>query len=540
MKMINEIKRSYRVLIFILAIVWTLGALYAFAWDGEKSFDKVADETALYLLNAVDNPESGVGGDEWTVMGLARYGGIAPQSFFDAYYKNLTDIVIKKKGILHDRKYTEYSRTVLALTAMGRNPGNIKGYNLLAPLGDYDKVVWQGINGPIFALLALDSGNYDMPVVPQGIRQATREMYLESILLAQLKNGGFALSGSDADPDITGMALQALSKYRYRDDVEIAVEKGIKCLSQIQDEKGGFSESEGTSQVLTALCELGISYDDPRFVKNGKTLVDNLLSYYKKGKGFSHLSGDDKADDMATEQAFLALAGIKRITEKRNSMYRMDDAEKHIDDVSEPYNEGRNKDIRVNPIISKGKTFLDVKDHKSEAAIGALAEREIIKGITETLFYPDATMKRSEFAAITVRALGLKPKSIDVFDDVSADSWYGPYIGTAYSYGIVKGVSVNSFLPDSTITREGAAVMIARASELCGLKTAMDNDSVRNILAQFTDYTRVSEWAAGAVAFCYDQGFFTSDDITIEPGRSITRSEIAVILYNMLSSAALI
>lgn len=540
MKMINEIKRSYRVLIFILAIVWTLGALYAFAWDGEKSFDKVADETALYLLNAVDNPESGVGGDEWTVMGLARYGGIAPQSFFDAYYKNLTDIVIKKKGILHDRKYTEYSRTVLALTAMGRNPGNIKGYNLLAPLGDYDKVVWQGINGPIFALLALDSGNYDMPVVPQGIRQATREMYLESILLAQLKNGGFALSGSDADPDITGMALQALSKYRYRDDVEIAVEKGIKCLSQIQDEKGGFSESEGTSQVLTALCELGISYDDPRFVKNGKTLVGNLLSYYKKGKGFSHLSGDDKADDMATEQAFFALAGIKRITEKRNSMYRMDDAEKHIDDVSEPYNEGRNKDIRVNPIISKGKTFLDVKDHKSEAAIGVLAEREIIKGITETLFYPDVTMKRSEFAAITVRALGLKPKSIDVFDDVSADSWYGPYIGTAYSYGIVKGVSVNSFLPDSTITREGAAVMIARASELCGLKTAMDNDSVRNILAQFTDYTRVSEWAAGAVAFCYDQGFFTSDDITIEPGRSITRSEIAVILYNMLSSAALI
>ena len=67
------------------------------------------------------------------------------------------------EGNLHDKKYTEYSRVIVALTAIGKNPADVAGYNLLTPLGDYEKTIWQGMNGPIWALIALDSGNYDMP-----------------------------------------------------------------------------------------------------------------------------------------------------------------------------------------------------------------------------------------------------------------------------------------------------------------------------------------------------------------------------------------
>ena len=36
------------------------------------------------------------------------------------------------------------------------------GYDLTKPLGDYDRTIWQGLNGPIWALIALDSRDYPM------------------------------------------------------------------------------------------------------------------------------------------------------------------------------------------------------------------------------------------------------------------------------------------------------------------------------------------------------------------------------------------
>ena len=45
-------------------------------------------------------------------------------------------------------KHTEYSRVILALTAIGRDPSKVAGYNLLMPLGDIEKTIWQDQNGP--------------------------------------------------------------------------------------------------------------------------------------------------------------------------------------------------------------------------------------------------------------------------------------------------------------------------------------------------------------------------------------------------------
>jgi len=64
---------------------------------------------------------------------------------------------------LHERRYTDYSRVILGLTAAGYDPRAFAGYDLTLPLADFDKTIWQGINGPVFALIALDSGNYSNP-----------------------------------------------------------------------------------------------------------------------------------------------------------------------------------------------------------------------------------------------------------------------------------------------------------------------------------------------------------------------------------------
>ena len=71
-----------------------------------------------------------------------------------------------------------------------------------------------------------------------------------------------------------------------------------------------------------ALAELGISLDDSRFVKNGKTLLDGLLQFRQADGGFSHLV-DGETDLLATEQAFYALVAANRVAQGEASLYRM-------------------------------------------------------------------------------------------------------------------------------------------------------------------------------------------------------------------------
>ncbi len=149
-------------------------------------------------------------------------------------------------------------------------------------------------------------------------------------------------------------------------------------------------------------------------------------------------------------------------------------------------------------------------------------------------------MSRAEYATIVVKSLGLTPAATDKFNDVEALAWYGPYIGTANTYGIVNGRSDTVFDPEGTITRQEAAVMVARAAALCGMDTAMTPSEVHDMLAQFTDYVKVADWARESVAFCYAEDLLDQSDLAILPQTAIGRGEIAQILFNMLGRANLL
>lgn len=265
-------------------------------------------------------------GSEWLVIALARSGRDVP----DSYYDSVVKAVQSAKGQLSDKKSTEYARTILALTAIGKDPADVGGYDLLAGLADMDGVTYQGINGAIFALLALDSGKYDVPAAAEGGTQTTRDGLVAYILAQQLSDGGWALSGTSADPDVTAMALQALAPYRTGDEtVDAAVDKGVQLLSDMQLSDGGYSSwgtlnSESCAQVLIALAALGIDpASDSRFVKNGLTVLDALLAYAVSG-GFRH-TVDGEADAIATEQALCALAAYARLLDGKTALYDMTD-----------------------------------------------------------------------------------------------------------------------------------------------------------------------------------------------------------------------
>ena len=150
--------------------------------DRLRQTGNTVEKTAGYLQAQIAEPGTGSVGGDWLIFGLARSGVKVPQKYFDAYYENVEAAVREKNGVLSDRKYTEYSRTVLALTAIGKNPADVAGFDLLKPLADFEQVTRQGINGTIFALLALDSGNYEIPENPDAAVQATRQMYWTSCL----------------------------------------------------------------------------------------------------------------------------------------------------------------------------------------------------------------------------------------------------------------------------------------------------------------------------------------------------------------------
>ena len=202
---------------------------------------------------------------------------------------------------------------------------NVGGHNLLKGLDSMDYIQTQGINGPIFTLIALDSHNYPT------MGDVTREKLIQVILDAQLTDGGWNLSGENADPDMTAMAIQALAPYyKTNETVKAAVDKALEALSALQRNDGGFGSwgtvnSESCAQVIVALTALGIDpIADSRFVKNGLTVLDALASFYVTGGGFRHTAGGDR-DGMATEQGYYALAAYYRLLAQKTSLYDMSD-----------------------------------------------------------------------------------------------------------------------------------------------------------------------------------------------------------------------
>lgn len=303
-----------------------------------------------YIFRTVPNPTFGTFGGEWSVLSLARGGYKVPEEYYDIYYNNVVDqvkvLMPKYSGKLDRSKGSEHSRLILGLTSIGRDISDVGGYDIKAALADFTFVTKQGINGPIFALIALDSHNYEMPAAEGISNPSTRDKCINYILDREIKKdtadaGGWALSGSIPDPDITSMAIQGLTPY-YKNNPEAAaaIDRAVAWLSKAQTEDGSYSSwgsvnSESIAQVIVALTGLGIDpHTDARFIKNGHSAVDALLTFAVPDGGFMHVkpggntgggAAAGKVDGMATDQGTYALVAYDRFLDGKTSLYDMTD-----------------------------------------------------------------------------------------------------------------------------------------------------------------------------------------------------------------------
>ncbi len=300
-----------------------------------------------WLMNDAFLETAGSTAGDWYPIGLSRLGIDDRYEDYLAVLEDRVEARYRQPGRLSAAKATEWHRIILAVLAAGGDPTafgtdeNGQPINLLAD-GVYDRgkaspLGRQGINGMIWGLIALDSMRYE---VPENACD-TRESILAEILSAQLPNGGWAMNGNGADPDLTAMAIQALAPYYKgeldtRADVREAVDKALGFLSASQLPTGGFmswgtENVESTDQVLIALCCLGIDpLRDARFIKEGHTLLWGILRYRQPDGGFAHSFSYDpqnpnakpsQSNSMAGEQTLLAMAALYRLENGLSSLY---------------------------------------------------------------------------------------------------------------------------------------------------------------------------------------------------------------------------
>lgn len=108
----------------------------------------------------------------------------------------------------------------------------------------------QGINGPIFAPIALDSHDYEVP----GDARWTREKLVDYILQKQNPDGSWSLFGTSPSYDLTAMALIALAPHQEGEKVQAAIELAGTFLSEKQGESGGYDDpwNGGVSSETTS------------------------------------------------------------------------------------------------------------------------------------------------------------------------------------------------------------------------------------------------------------------------------------------------
>ncbi|WP_054957422.1 leucine-rich repeat protein [Paenibacillus dakarensis] len=189
-------------------------------------------------------------------------------------------------------------------------------------------------------------------------------------------------------------------------------------------------------------------------------------------------------------------------------------------------------------LVEHSRRFTDVEQHWAKDAVNDMGSRLIISGVDHVTFNPDRDITRAEFAAIIIRALGVKPDGKDsLFKDVQMADWYSGAVQAASAYNLISGFEEGTFHPMDKITREQAMTIIARAMKLTDLQAAGSAE----MLLSFTDASDVAVWAREGIADCLQVGLISGrSGKRLAPKEYISRAEAATIVQRLLQKSELI
>ncbi|WP_150265268.1 S-layer homology domain-containing protein [Paenibacillus tepidiphilus] len=304
---------AFMLIVAMFGTAWAPAGRAAAA-ESNAAAAKVSVSEAVY--SAAEYILGGGVQSDWQAIGLSKAGYKV-----DGSYQNSLEAKVKEaKGSFS--RATDLARTILAVKALGGDPEQFGGYNLIARLYNHDKIAGQTLNTAVYALLALDSGSYSIP----DSAAWTQAKLLNEIVAKQNTDGGFALSSGASDPDMTAMALTALAAHKDDAKAASAGERAAAWLSSALDAGGGYGDSsESVAQAIIALTSFGVDPAGSAYTKGGVELAGKLLSYRNADGGFAHNTGGT-SNTLSTEQALLALAAYSSFGQNGGKLYDFSEA----------------------------------------------------------------------------------------------------------------------------------------------------------------------------------------------------------------------
>jgi hypothetical protein len=108
---------------------------------------------------------------------------------------------------------------------------------------------------------------------------------------------------------------------------------------------------------------------------------------------------------------------------------------------------------------------------------------------------------------------------------VKTTDWYHDAVSRVRNAGAISGYD-NSFSPNSPITRQDAAVIVAKAFELSGLDITKAQT--------FKDKNDIKDYANNSISALVLKGYLKGyEDNTVRPLKNLTRAETVTLIYNV-------
>jgi len=483
-------KKAYKIIALSLIMIFMSLLFLGTAFADGFAVKAHSIHAALNYLKTVQNTDGGFpavpGGKSsdlitaWVVMALRSAGENPTGPRWTRAGKNPVDFMINQAKQLNST--TDYARCVLAAVAAGQNPGRFSKIDLIDRLTDIQKPSGQFaskgeeglINTHVWTILALKAVLGHVPNAQKAVQWLKAQ---------QNDDGGFGYAvGFPSDPDSTAAALQALITLGERGRT---VEKALNYIFSLQEEDGGIAWMGNSTNLATAawalqaLAAVDESSNSTKWKRNGKNLVDYVLSLQKEDGSFQYKKGSDSQRIWMTAYGILGLSGMP---------------------------------------FPQAVGFRDVSpDSKYEKPVNLLVRKGILKGYPNHTFRPDNPVTRAEFAKIIVKALGLKADMddrINKFYDLPADHWANPYVKGAVRNGLLKGTGETSFSPDQSITGAQLAAVLVRASNIEPYE-AIEGE----------------KWYEGYVRRALENNLLFEG---FAPGRKVTRGQLAVSIKKLL------
>jgi len=189
--------------------------------------------------------------------------------------------------------------------------------------------------------------------------------------------------------------------------------------------------------------------------------------------------------------------------------------------------------VDVEPTSTAHK-FTDIDGYWAATYVDFLYSTGITTGYEDGTFRPNQNITRAQFSAMLFRYLGLNESDyanvqLPFADNSSIPSYAVPAVKALYSKGIINGSTGADgklyFNPNASLTRAQAATMIGRTQEKGYATTALTFSDAASIPSYATYY--IQTMVAQGVISGYSDGTFL-------PNASITRGQMAKILYNLL------